>query len=155
MQQISVLRDRWKALITVRLTPKLKACICDLQQDPMSEYDKIKACLLANTGMSRANASQKLFTLAWESLRGKSTGEVLQYLERIISTIYEGSTTEQDRQARLMLARICTIVDEDFRLHLDHCAIQTRQDLKLKLTLESLESSQSGLHREERYRLKQ
>ena len=114
-----------EGLITVRLTPKLKAYICDIQQDPMSGYDEIKACLPANAGMSRANASQKLFTLAWESLRGKSTGEVLQYLERIISRIYEGVTTEQDRQARLMLARFRTIVDEDFRLHLDHCAIQT------------------------------
>ena len=74
MQQIGVLRDRSKALITVRLTPKLKAYICDLQQDSMSGYHEIKACLLENAGMSRANASQKLFTLAWELLRGKSTG---------------------------------------------------------------------------------
>ena len=67
MQQIDVPQDRWKALLTIHLTPKMKAYVCDLQKDPMSRYEYMKACLLANAGMSRANASQKLFTLTWGS----------------------------------------------------------------------------------------
>ena len=48
-------------------------------------------------GQCMDDASQMLFILAWELLRGKSTGEVLQFLERIISRIYEGAITEYDR----------------------------------------------------------
>ena len=76
----------------------------------------------------------------------------MQYLERIIFRIYEGAETEQDRQARLMLARIRMIIDEDFRLHLDHCNIMTWQDLKK--ALESWETSHSGLHRDDNNRSK-
>ena len=34
MTQLEVNPDRWKALITVRLTPKMKGYICDIQQNP-------------------------------------------------------------------------------------------------------------------------
>ena len=63
MTQIDVEQDRWKSLITVRLTAKMKAYICDIQRDPASSYQEIKTCRLANAGLSQANASQHCFAL--------------------------------------------------------------------------------------------
>ena len=146
MRHINFLVDEWKSLITVFLMARLKANIGELQCDPMSSYDDIKTCLLAKAGVSRTKASQKLFNITWESLRGKSTGEILQHINWNVSRIYEKAATEHDRQARLLLVRIRMIVDEDLRLHLDHCAIQTGQDLHN--AMESWESSQSWLHRD-------
>ena len=52
-------------------------------------------------------------------MKGKSTGEVLQLLDRLLSRIYDGAIDEQDKHARVMLACIRTMVEEDLRLHLD------------------------------------
>ena len=50
-------------------------------------------------------------------MKGKSTGDVLKYMNRLLD-------------ARIVLSRIRTIVDDDFCLHLDNCVMQTRQYLK-------------------------
>ena len=75
-------------------------------------------------------------------MNGKLTGEVLQYMNRLLDRVYDSAVNEQDCHARIVLSRIQTIVDDDFRLHLDNCIIQTRQDLKT--TMEAWESSHGG-----------
>ena len=85
---------------------------------------------------------QQEFALTSACMKGKSTGEVLQLLDRLLSRKYDGAIHEQDKHARVMLACIRTIVDEDLRLHLDHSAVRTREDLKTALEL--WESSHGG-----------
>ena len=47
MPQIGVEQDHWKSLITVRLTAKMKAYICDILGDPTSSYQErvMLACI--------------------------------------------------------------------------------------------------------------
>ena len=147
MTQLEVNPDRWKALITVRLTPKMKGYICDIQQNPASSYQDVKACLLSNAGLTRAQAGARWFSLSTDCMKGKSTGEVLQLMDRLLNRMYDNADTQEDHHARLILARIKTRVDKDFRLHLDSQAIQTRHDLRR--VLESWESSHGGFGRDE------
>ena len=80
-------------------------------------------------------------------MKGKSTGEVLQLMDRLLNSMYDNADTQEDRHARLILARIRTLVDKDFCLHLDSQAIQTRHDLRR--VLEAWESSHGGFGRDE------
>jgi len=81
MEQLEVQRERWKPLLTVRLTPKMKDYICDLQHDPESTYQELKTALLAHAGLTRAQAGNKWHSLTKEFMRGKSPGEYYQALE--------------------------------------------------------------------------
>jgi len=124
----------------------------ELQQNPASTYEYIKTCLLCNAGLMKAQAETKWFSLNVDFLRGKSTGEVLQQMNRLLNRVYDNADNYQDRHARLILAIIRTFVDEDFRLHLDNSAIKTRHDLKT--ALEAWESSHGGFGKEEGHRHK-
>ena len=53
--------DRWKSLLTPRLTPALKDHIGDLQADPSSTYSEIKDTLLDRVGQISLQAGQQLF----------------------------------------------------------------------------------------------
>ena len=68
-------------------------------------------CLLVNTGLSQALASQRWFALTSACMKGKSTGEVLQLLDRLLSRIYVGAIDEQEKHPRVMLAFIRTMFD--------------------------------------------
>ena len=112
-----------------------------------------KACLLANAGLTRGQAGQKWYSLTSDCMKGKSTGEVLQYMNRLLDQIYDSAVNEQDHHARIVLSRIRSIVDDDFHLHLENCVVQTRQNLK-KTAIEAWESSHRGFGRGKHYKMK-
>ncbi len=83
-------------------------------------------------------------------MRGKSSGEYLQHLEPLLNRIFDGAEDERDRMAMLMLAKIRSIVGDDFKLHLSNRKIRTIEDLSS--ALEAWEIARGKLHHEDGYK---
>ena len=150
LEQAGVAKEKWKSLITVRLTPKVKQFIGDLQKDSKAGYSEIKARILIKAGITPAEAGQQLFTSTLDGMRAKSSGEYLQHLERLLMRIFDGAEDERDRMAMLMLAKIRSIVGDEFKLHLSNRKIRTMEDLSS--ALEAWEMARGLLHHDDGYR---
>ena len=80
LEQAGVAKEKWKSLITVRLTPKVKQFVGNLQRDPQAGYTEIKTRILIKAGITSAEAGQQFFNSTLDGMRGKSSGEYLQHL---------------------------------------------------------------------------
>ncbi len=150
LEQAGVAKEKWKSLVTVRLTPKVKQFVGDLQKDSKAGYTEIKTRILIKAGITPAEAGQQLFNSTIDGMRGKSSGEYLQHLERLLNRIFDGAEDERDRMAMLMLAKIRSIVGDDFKLHLSNRKIRTMEDLSS--ALEAWEIARGKLHHEDGYK---
>ncbi len=74
----------------------------------------------------------------------------MQHLERLLNRIFDGAEDERDRMAMLMLAKIRSIVGDDFKLHLSNRKIRTMEDLSS--ALEAWEIARGKLHHEDGYK---
>ncbi len=91
LEQAGVAKEKWKSLVTVRLTPKVKRFVGDLQKDSKAGYTQIKTRILIKAGITPAEAGQQLFNSTIDGMRGKSSGEYLQHLERLLNQIFDGA----------------------------------------------------------------
>ncbi len=131
--QANIHRDRWKSLVTPRLTPALKDHIGDLQADPSSSYQDIKDRLLDRVGQTSLQAGQQLFELRPKDIYDKSSSQLLQMMERLINRAVRGAATVQDAVIKICIARVRSLLSVEGQQHLDCWKIKSKEDLRAAL----------------------
>ena len=148
--QARISGDRWKSLLTPRLTPALKDHIGDLQADPSSTYSEIKDRLLDRVGQTSLQEGQQLFELRSKDIREKSLSQVIQMTERLINRALRGALTVQDAIVKIGIARIRSLMSIEGQQHLDSWRINSKEDLRA--ALQSWESTRGCIVKDEQPR---
>jgi len=148
--QANIPHDRWKSLVTPRLTPALKDHIGDLQADSSSSYQDIKDRLLDRVGQTCLQAGQQLFELRPKDICDKSSSQLLQMMERLIHRAVRGAATVQDAVVKICIARVRSLLSVEGQQHLDCWKIKSKEDLRA--ALQSWESTRGYIVKDEQPR---
>ena len=119
LQQATIPRDRWKLILTTRLTPVLQDLVSDLQVDHTADFEDVKARLLDCVGQTSAQAGQQVLELRPVDVRTKSTAQVMQQIQRLFYRATKEARTKDEVITRLTVAKIRSLLSPRGRQFLD------------------------------------
>ena len=149
LQQANIPLNRWKLILTTRLTPILKDFIRDLQADPAYTFADVKSRLLDSVGQTPTQAGQLLFEMKQKDVQGKSTAQLIQYTERLLIRVTKEATTPTECVVKLLIARVCSLLSTRARQYTNSQNITDMADFRR--VLQSWESTESALIPEEKW----
>ena len=148
LRQASYPQECWKAVLTSRLTLPMKELISDLQADPHSTFLHIKNWLLDCAGQTSTQASQELFDPRAKDMRGKSTAQAIQQLDRLMTRATKETRSKEDALARIVIAKARALLSVMGKQYFDSRRVQTLMDLRE--SLQSWEATEGVLFAQER-----
>jgi len=149
LQQVNITLHHWKLIFTTRLTPILKDYIRDLQADPAYTFADVKARLFDSIGQTPTQVGQLLFDLKQKDFRGKSTAQLIQYTERLLTRLTKDTTTPTECVVKFLISRIRSLLSTRVRQYMDSQNITDMADLKR--VLQYWESTKTALIPEEKW----
>ena len=136
-------QDKWKAVLTSRLTPVMKELISDLQATPTTTFEDIKDRLLDCAGQTSTQAGQEFFELKPKEMKGKSTAQAIQLLLRLLTRATKDAPSKEMTLAKLVIAKARTMLSARGKQYIDSRIPRTIADLRE--VLQSWEATEGTL----------